>query len=43
MSAHPLRIFTGSSHPNLAREVTEILGVPWVNPQQGFSMILRLM
>ncbi|OGO13505.1 MAG: hypothetical protein A2Y53_05475 [Chloroflexi bacterium RBG_16_47_49] len=28
MSAHPLRIFTGSSHPNLAREVTEILGVP---------------
>jgi ribose-phosphate pyrophosphokinase len=28
MSTHPLRIFTGSSHPALAREVTEILGVP---------------
>ncbi len=28
MSTHPLRIFTGSSHPALAREVTDILGVP---------------
>jgi len=28
MSTHPLRIFAGSSHPSLAREVTEILGVP---------------
>lgn len=28
MSAHPLRIFTGSSHPALAREVTKILDVP---------------
>ena len=27
MSAHPFRIFTGSSHPDLAREVTEILDV----------------
>jgi ribose-phosphate pyrophosphokinase len=27
MSTHPLRIFTGSSHSNLAHEVTEILGV----------------
>jgi ribose-phosphate pyrophosphokinase len=28
MSTHPLRIFAGSSHPALAKEVTEILGVP---------------
>ena len=28
MATHPLRIFTGSSHPALAREVVEILGVP---------------
>ncbi len=28
MSTHPLRIFTGSSHPALAYEVTNILGVP---------------
>lgn len=28
MSTHPLRIFSGSSHPGLARDVTEILGVP---------------
>jgi ribose-phosphate pyrophosphokinase len=28
MSQHSLRIFSGSSHPDLAREVTEILGVP---------------
>ncbi len=28
MAAHPLRIFSGSSHPNLAKEVTDILGVP---------------
>jgi ribose-phosphate pyrophosphokinase len=28
MSSHPLRIFTGSSHPLLAREVTDILQVP---------------
>lgn len=28
MSTHPLRIFTGSAHPKLAHEVTEILGVP---------------
>ena len=28
MSTHPLRIFTGSSHPALAREVAEILSVP---------------
>ncbi len=28
MSTHPLRIFAGSSHPALAREVTDILGVP---------------
>ena len=28
MSTHPLRIFTGSSHPALAHEVTDILGVP---------------
>ena len=27
MSYHPLRIFTGSAHPELAREVTDILGV----------------
>jgi ribose-phosphate pyrophosphokinase len=28
MSTHPLRIFAGSSHPALAREVTDILSVP---------------
>jgi len=28
MSTHPLRIFAGSSHPSLAREVTQILDVP---------------
>ncbi len=28
MSSHPLRIFCGSSHPALAREVTDILKVP---------------
>jgi len=28
MSNHPLRIFAGSSHPDLALEVTNILGVP---------------
>lgn len=28
MSTHPLRIFTGSSHPSLAQEVVDILGVP---------------
>src|SRR5512135_2085318 len=28
MSTHPLRIFTGSSHPALAHEVAEILSVP---------------
>jgi ribose-phosphate pyrophosphokinase len=28
MSTHPLRIFSGSSHPALAYEVTDILGVP---------------
>jgi ribose-phosphate pyrophosphokinase len=27
MSTHPLRIFTGSSHPSLAQEVVNILGV----------------
>jgi len=28
MSTHPLRIFSGSSHPSLAHEVTDILSVP---------------
>jgi ribose-phosphate pyrophosphokinase len=28
MSTHPLRIFSGSAHPSLAREVTDILHVP---------------
>lgn len=28
MSVHPLRIFTGSAHPALAREIADILGVP---------------
>jgi ribose-phosphate pyrophosphokinase len=28
MSTHPLRIFTGSSHPTLAQEVVDILSVP---------------
>jgi len=28
MSTHPLRIFTGSSHPSLAQEIAEILSVP---------------
>lgn len=28
MSIHPLKIFSGSSHPSLAREVVDILGVP---------------
>ncbi len=28
MSTHPFRIFSGSSHPALAYEVTDILGVP---------------
>ncbi len=28
MSTHPLRIFSGSSHPSLALEVVNILGVP---------------
>jgi ribose-phosphate pyrophosphokinase len=28
MSTHPLRIFAGSSHPALAKEVTQILDVP---------------
>jgi ribose-phosphate pyrophosphokinase len=28
MSSHPLRIFSGSSHPSLSREVTDILSVP---------------
>ncbi len=28
MSTHPLRIFSGSSHPELAREVADILSVP---------------
>ncbi len=28
MSSHPLRIFTGSAHPQLAIEIAEILGVP---------------
>jgi ribose-phosphate pyrophosphokinase len=28
MSTHPLRIFSGSSHPSLAQEVVNILGVP---------------
>ena len=28
MSTHPLRIFSGSAHPSLAREVTNILQVP---------------
>jgi ribose-phosphate pyrophosphokinase len=28
MATHPLRIFTGSSHPALAREVVDILDVP---------------
>ncbi|HSB65732.1 MAG TPA: ribose-phosphate pyrophosphokinase-like domain-containing protein, partial [Anaerolineales bacterium] len=28
MSIHPLRIFTGSAHPLLAKEVVDILGVP---------------
>jgi len=28
MPSHPLRIFAGSSHPALAREVTDILDVP---------------
>lgn len=27
MSTHPMRIFTGSAHPELAREVTGLLGV----------------
>lgn len=28
MSEHPLRIFTGSAHPELAEEIAELLGVP---------------
>lgn len=28
MSIHPLRIFSGSSHPALSKEVVDILGVP---------------
>ncbi len=28
MSIHPLRIFSGSSHPSLEQEVVDILGVP---------------
>jgi len=28
MSTHPLKIFAGSAHPSLAREVTDILSVP---------------
>ena len=28
MSTHPLRIFTGSAHPDLAQEVADHLGVP---------------
>jgi ribose-phosphate pyrophosphokinase len=28
MSTHPLRIFAGSSHPALAKEIVDILGVP---------------
>ncbi len=28
MSSHPLRIFTGSAHPQLAIEIADILGVP---------------
>jgi len=28
MSNHPLRIFSGSAHPLLAREIADILGVP---------------
>ncbi len=28
MSDHPLRIFTGSAHPDLAKEIAEILDVP---------------
>ncbi len=28
MATHPLRIFTGSSHPALAHEVVDILSVP---------------
>lgn len=31
MSNHPLRIFTGSAHPDLAREIAQILGVPLGN------------
>jgi len=28
MAEHPLRIFTGNAHPNLAKEIAEILNVP---------------
>jgi ribose-phosphate pyrophosphokinase len=28
LSTHPLRIFTGSAHPELAQEIAETLGVP---------------
>lgn len=28
MSAHPMKIFTGSAHPGLAQEITSILGLP---------------
>ena len=28
MSYHPLRIFSGSAHPDLAKEIADILGVP---------------
>jgi ribose-phosphate pyrophosphokinase len=28
MSFHPLRIFSGSAHPELAQEIAEQLGVP---------------
>jgi ribose-phosphate pyrophosphokinase len=36
MSNHPLRIFTGSAHPDLAQEVAEILDVPLGNSNTRF-------
>ena len=28
MSSHPMKIFTGSAHPELAKEISDILGLP---------------
>jgi ribose-phosphate pyrophosphokinase len=36
MSNHPLRIFTGSAHPDLAKEVADILDVPLGNSHTRF-------